>query len=171
MEIALLSSSSLRLKGKQATFVVNPSEKTTSYTGALLLGNVAIEKLRIDPNATLIEGPGDYEIGGIKFSATRFDTELMYSIVIDDVSILLIESKTLTKAHQKMQDHDIVVVYLTTNEDPSVAANVANSVVLYFGTHAKEAITQFIKEGVQEMNKYVITKDKLPTEVVQTLLV
>ena len=171
MEIALLSSISLRLKGKQTSFIVNPQDKNAIYAGALLLGDLGKETLRINPQATIIEGPGDYEIGGIKFSATHYDKELSYSLMIDDVSVLLVEAKTLVKMHQKMHDHDIVVVFLTTKEDPAVAANVANSVVLYFGEKAQETVKQFLKEGVQEINKYSMTKDKLPTEVTQILLV
>ncbi len=171
MEIALLSPTSLRLKGKQTTLVVNPQDKNNAYTGALLLGDIDKRILKLHENAVLIQGPGEYEVGGIKFTGTQSDSDLSYSLLIDTVSILLIEGKMLVKTHQKMSDYDIVIVYVTTDEDPSVAANVANSAVLYFGVKASEVLKRVVKEGVQEMSKYVVTKDKLPTEVIQVLLV
>ena len=170
MEITLLSPLSPRLKGKHTTLVVNPQDRNVAHTGALLLGDVDKKILKLNDNAVVIEGPGEYEVGGIKFTGTRLESDLSYSLVIDEVSILLITDKTLVKTHQKLRDYDVVVVYVVLNDDPSVGVNVANSAVLYFGESAGDIVKRFVKEGVQEMNKYVITKDKLPTEVAQICL-
>ena len=119
----------------------------------------------------VIEGPGDYEIGGIKLSASRFENEMMYSFIIDDISVFLSDGKTLFKNHQKMRDYDIVIVYIYDDEDISSASNIASNAVIYYGEKATEVVKKVVKEGLQEMNKYSITKDKLPVEVTQILLV
>lgn len=165
MEIVSLAANSLRLKGKNVSFVVNPQDKNTSYAAAIIF-YADKAKLKISPEAVVITGAGDYEIGGIKLTATRSDTDILYSFIIDDVSVLLTEIHALSKNHAKLKDYDIVIVYMLRDGDVSSAVNVANSAVLYFGEKAADVV----KEGVQEMNKYAVSKDKLPSEVVQVLL-
>ncbi|HUD44812.1 MAG TPA: hypothetical protein VMR41_04675 [Patescibacteria group bacterium] len=169
MEIALLSANSLRLKGKNTTFVVNPQDKNTSYAAAVVFYSTK-ENLKINPDAVVIDGAGDYEIGGIKLMASRFENDIIYSFIIDDVSVLLADLKVVSKNHQKLKDYDIVAAYITSDEDPSSAINLASSAVLFFGEKAAESVKKTVKEGLQEMNKYSVTKDKLTTEVAQILL-
>lgn len=169
MEIAYLSSISLRIKSKQATVVVNPMDKVTSYSAAVIF-QLSEAKTKASSDVLIINGPGEYEVGGIKISGTNYEGNVAYTLVVDDVRVLLVDTKTLAKYHQKLQDMDIVVVAVTSDDDLSVATNVAGSAVLYTGEKAEEVVNKTIKEGVTKANKFSTTKDKLPTEVQQILL-
>ena len=170
MEIVSLLPNSVRLKGKSASLVINPQGKDINYTGMVIFYTDK-KNLKFNPNTVVINGAGDYEIAGIKLSGIRYENDILYSFLIDNVSILLVETKAMVKNHQKLRDYDIVLVYMQNGEYVSSAVNSASSAVLYFGEKASETVKKTVKEGLQEMNKYSVTKDKLPTEVVQILLV
>lgn len=169
MEIVSLSPNSIRIKSKQATIIVNPQEKV-SGANAVVIFNQEVKKLKLPSDAVIINGAGDYEVGGVKFSGTRYDTAISYSFIVDDVNILLIDLSALSKNHQKMRDYDVVIVSVDTEEDVAVATNVAGSAVIYIGDKAEAVVTKAIKEGVINTTKFVTTKDKLSTEVQQILL-
>ena len=169
MEIAYLSSTSLRIKGKQTTIVVNPVDKAASYSAAIVF-QLPETKIKPIDNVLIINGPGEYEIGGMKISGTYYDANIVYTFSVDEVRVLLVDNKTLSKYHQKLQDMDIAVVSITSDDDPSVATNVASAAVIYTGEKAEEVVNKTIKEGVTKANKFSTTKDKLPTEVQQILL-
>lgn len=169
MEITSVSSTSLRIKSKQATIVVNPHDASATYSAAVIFQTEAT-KLKIAKDILVVNGPGEYEVGGLKISGTRYDENVVYTFVVDEVWVLLVDNKTLAKYHQKLQDMDIVIVSINSEEDPSVATNVANAAVLYIGDKANEVVTKYSKEGLTKTNKFSTTKDKLPTEVQQILL-
>lgn len=169
MEVASLAPSSLRLKGRYATLVVNPLEKSGIYQAGIVF-HVDQNKGKVHPEAVCVDGPGEYEIGGIKFSGIQYDGAVSYEFIIDDVSVLLIDGATLAKFHQKLHDYDIVCVQVSPQIDPSLATNVANAVVLYFGDDTEQAMAKLIKEGASKANKFASTKDKLPSEVQQIVL-
>ncbi len=67
MEIALVSKSSLRIKGKSASFLVDP--QSDAAVNAFLLLNPDEEF--ISEQAVTVSGAGEYEIGGVKITGLR----------------------------------------------------------------------------------------------------
>jgi hypothetical protein len=167
MEIALLTKSGLRIKGKQATLAIDPVDKAT-YEAVLLLAKTPEEVTKVD--TILITGAGEYEIGGIKVSGVRSESDLLYSITVDGVEILVGKLDVLEKMQHKLKEHNIVVVNCTTEAGASFITSLAENVVMFYGEKAQEISASFGKENVKPMNKYSSTKDKLPTEVETVLL-
>jgi hypothetical protein len=167
MEIALLTKSGLRIKGKQATLAIDPSDKT-AYEAVLLLSKTPDELVNTD--TILITGAGEYEIGGIKVSGIRSESDLLYSITVDGVEVLVGKLDVLEKMQHKLKEHNIVVVNCVTEAGASFITSLAENVVMFYGEKAQEISASFGKENVKPMNKYSSTKDKLPTEVETVLL-
>src|SRR5438876_245538 len=117
MEIAVLSPTSLRIKGKQTTFVVDPQDKNLSYSASITLDASKSKDMTYIPDAVNIAAPGEYEIGGIKVSAYRYEEKLVYSLIVDGVSLLLADMKTFTSHHQKLREHNIVIIAVSGDED------------------------------------------------------
>ncbi len=170
MEITKLSINSLKIRGKQTSVVVNPQDKVVTFEAAVIF-NTSSSSLKLKPDILTIDGPGEYEIGGLKITGVRYEDSVTYTFIVDEVRIGLIDNKTLAKFHAKLPDVNVLVVMVTSEDDLSISTNVANSAVLYMGDKAEEVINKYIKEGVSKSNKYTVTKDKLPTEVQQILLV
>lgn len=168
MEIALLTKSGLRIKGKQAALAIDPQDKAT-YEAVLLLSRAPEEVTKQD-STILITGAGEYEIGGIKINCMRSETDLLYSITVDGVDILVGKLNVLEKMQHKLKEHNIVVVNCAEEGGASFITSLTENVVMFYGEKASEISSSFGKENVKTMNKYSSTKDKLPAEVETVLL-
>ena len=165
MEIALLPKNAVRIKGKQALLVVNPSDSGASYHAALFLDHSSATPTE----CVAIAGPGEYEVSGVKISGTKSAAGVAYSISVDDVDVLVGSLSVVEKLQHKLKEHHLALLHADTETDASFVTSHATSGVLVYGEKAKENIQKFAKEGMQEMNKFQTTKDKLPQEV-QTIL-
>lgn len=166
MEIALLQKSSLKIKGKYASFVVNPSDATSAN---------AVLFLRPDANyqsdeAVILDGAGEYEIGGVKITGQRNDKGILYSLSIDGMDVLVGTITMLSSMHQKLKEHNQVIVLCDEVGDASFLTALAVNAVIFYGEHAQEVAQGFEKEKLQQMNKYSVSLGKLPTEMETILL-
>lgn len=177
MEIALLSPDSIRIKGKTSSIVINPQNKSVPLQAAILIG-VQQGKNFVSDEGITIDGPGEYEVGGIKISGTRgkeasLDSarqEVVYSMTVDGVAVAIGTLTALSAAQQKIKEHNIVVALSLSSMEASFITSIAVNSVLFYGTTASEVVSNFAKEGVKEMSKYTTTLDKLPQEMETILL-
>ncbi len=72
--------------------------------------------------------------------------------------------------HQKLKEHNIVIVDCYDVGSATFITSLAQNVVIFYGEKASEVASSFGKENVKQMNKYSSTKDKLPAEVETVLL-
>lgn len=180
MEIALLSSDSIRIKGKHSSIVINPQNKSIPLQVAILIGTQQGKNF-ISSEGVTIDGPGEYEVGGIKISGvqgkdTRSETgqarhEVVYSMTVDGVAIAVGTLSGLHSSQQKMKEHNIAVVLALDEIEASFVTSMAVNAVLFYGSCAAKALSGFAKENVKEVNKYQVTLEKLPQEIETVLLV
>lgn len=166
MEIALLPKSALKIKGKNASFVVNPHDGTV-YNAALLIGKSA--QANTSEEMVVIDGPGEFEVGGVKMSGVRSDGEVFYSLTVDSVGIVVGSINALEKMHQKMKEHNIVVVLCDEVTNASFLTSLSSNAIIFYGEKAAEIAQTFGKE-TKQMAKYSTTKDKLPLEMETVVL-
>lgn len=170
MEIALLHTNSIKVKGKLGSFVVNPNGKVTGINGIINLTNTPLDKTKIEEGVVILKGPGEYEVAGVKISGMRNSTETVYTLTVDNVSVLVGRGEVIAKDHQKLREHNIVVILADTVVDSSFITALAPNVVLFYGDKAEESIKQLAKEGYKKEVKYQTTADKLPQEMEEVLL-
>jgi hypothetical protein len=178
MEIALLAENSLRVKGKHAFFLVDPphnarvsrGEQEKSAYNAVIALTEPSGKLYIHPDTIVIDGPGEYEIGGVKMSADRTEEDLVYNLNIDGVEVLLGKLSSLDKMQHKLKEQHIVVVYVDSMTNASFTTSLASNVVIFYGDRAKELVQSFGKANIATLPKYSVTHDKLPQEVETVIL-
>jgi len=168
MEIALLPKNSLRIKGKRASFVTDPVDKS-SYVAGLALTQ-PLENLHIQPDAVAIDSPGEYEIGGIKMSASRSEGDIIYNPNVDGVEVLIGKLSAFDRMQHKLKEQHIVVAYVDSMINASFITSLASSVVILYGENARELASKFGKEGIEYTQKYTAVIDKLPQEVVTVVL-
>lgn len=171
MEIQLLPKNSLRVKGKQAAIGVNAAAKNNQWNAILLIGDQATTPASIADDGTLIiNGPGEYEVKGLKISGVRNKSETVYSLTVDGVDCMVGTINALSESQQRLKEHNIVVVASYKNLDASFITNFAANAVLFFGDNAHEVVNAFAKENVKTLPKYQTTADKLPAEMETVLL-
>lgn len=170
MEISLQSVNSLKIRGKHAALYINPQDKTANYNMAILLGNPAKSSLKIRDDVVIIDGPGEYEAGGIKVTGIKADSASVYSITIDGVELILGDREALEKVHQKVKEHNVALIHAGTFGNTSFAPALGMNAILFFGDKGKETIDTMAKEEKKESNKFSISSDKLPAETETILL-
>lgn len=168
MEISLLANNSVKIKGKHAALLIDPQEKTVYNAGILFSKKRNEVKVIID--AVLLDGPGEYEVGGIKIKGTGNRPDVSYSIIIDGIEILLGKLEILEKMQHKLQDHNIVLVYCANVLSSSFLTSLASNAVIFYGEKAGEVSQVFGKEKTNRMQKFTATLDKLPAELDTILL-
>lgn len=168
MEIALLPKASIKIKGKQTTFVLDPQEKTN--TAPTLLLHINPGQATIAEAPVVITGPGEYEIGGVKVTGTRNETDMLYSMKIDGIDILFGQLNALDKMQHKLKEHNIIVSLCDTETPASFLTSLAANVVMVYGDKAETITQTFGKDNIQQMTKYSSTLEKLPSEVETILL-
>ncbi|HUQ85477.1 MAG TPA: hypothetical protein VM077_04085 [Candidatus Limnocylindrales bacterium] len=168
MEIALLPNNSLKIKGKNATILVDPKDKTEANAALIFSGNS--KEANTNNVEVVIDGPGEFETGGIKITGQRFEDEMLYSLSVDSVSILIGKSAVLEKAHQKLKEANILVVKCEEVSEASSLTSLVTNVVIFYGENASEMGKTFGQENVKHLSKYASTIDKLPAEVETIIL-
>lgn len=168
MEISRISKTSLRIKGKNAVLAVDPREKLES-NAALLLSR-SFDRVNTTGSEIVINGPGEYETGGVKITGVINETDLAYSMDVDSVSILLGRLTTFEKLHNKLKEANILVVNCDVITDASFLTALSTNVIIFYGDKATEIGREFGQENIKHLPKYVSTIDKLPTEVETVIL-
>jgi len=166
MEIALLQKSALKIKGKYASFVVNPADVTSANAVLFLHPDAAYQS----DEAVVLSGAGEYEIGGVKITGQRNDKGVLYSLKIDGMEVLVGSISVLSSMHQKLKEHNQVIVLCNEVADASYLTALAINAVVFYGDHAQEVAQSFEKEKLQQMNKYTTSLGKLPAEMETILL-
>lgn len=172
MEIAYLNGNGLRIKGKQATLVVDPHDTKgkVSADAMLLLGDRQTTTLFQDDLGVTLQGPGEYEVKGVKITGFRAEGETMYTLTMDGMSIFIGKVTTSIKAKDKLHEHDMAVL-LADEVLPQATMGLLNpQVVVFYGEKAADNTKSFGKEAIESTNKYTTTKDKLPQETELVIL-
>lgn len=168
MEIALLTNNALRIKGKNAVLAVDPKDKSES-NAALLLDKDG-KGVSVTGSEIVINGPGEYETGGVKITGIQQDLNLVYSMTVDSVSVLLGKVTTIEKIHTKLKEANILVVNCDSVVDASFLTALVSNVIIFYGEKSVEICKAFGQEDAKRLPKYVTTIDKLPAEVETVIL-
>lgn len=170
MEIALLNESSLRIKGKQGSVIINPQGKAYDADGFIMLDSQVIDSEKISDDALVINGPGEYEFCGIKVSGIRLNSHVVFSIRTDRVEILLGSAEVLEKDHSKLREHHIAVLRINEAVDPAFITSLSSNVIVFYGEKAADAMKQLANDVYRTENKYSVTFEKLPQDIEKILL-
>jgi hypothetical protein len=169
MEIALLPHNGIKIKGKTASIAVDYPDKNV-YQAVLLLVKTQKKESFLEDQLVLC-GSGEYETGGVKITGISSQTDVIYSLVIDGITLLVGNLSAFVALQSKLQEHNVVLVSCDIVENASFLTTLGTNAVLFYGEKAGESIQSFGKENVKQSNKIsYANKDKLPTEMETILL-
>lgn len=171
MDISVIKGNSIRLKGKQVTFIVDPSKQMpkTASDAIILFGiNSDIDVSRVTDFRIIIDGPGEYEVGGVKISGTKTPKGTLYRFSIDDINIVL-GSATDAKT-EGFNICQIAIVNTANDVNESFITALEPKMVILYGEKKVELAKALGAESVAPVPKITITKDKLPEKMGITVL-
>lgn len=169
MDIAIIGKNNIKIKGRETTFVVDPTKdmpKTPADAIILLNGFENIDTSKVTDFRLIINGAGGYEVGGSKISGTKTSKGTLYKILIDDVSIIL--GFATDAKMEGFNASQVAVVNTNGDFNDSFVTALEPKMVLLYGEKSKEEARALGAENVNSSSKVSITKDKLPekTEVI-----
>ena len=170
MEVSSVSPTSIRIKGKQISFLIDPtpSRAKQQADAVLLTSGNAIVTENIEGVRLTMSGPGEYEIGGIKITGIRSGEHTMYYFLLDGISVLVAPASSL-KGKESLRDVGLATILSDVVVDESAIATIDSNVVVFYGSEAT-ANGKVTGKEVQPINKYTTTKEKLPQEMEVVLL-
>lgn len=177
MEVTLVSTSTVKIKGKQSSFVVNPVKSVkTGADGVILLtsssnpGSLLSHELAKE-SRVVIQGPGEYEVGGTKISGVKYADDTVFTLFLDNMEVLVGRADAIEKVHSKLQEHQVVISSVPTETNSaSTILSINPRIIIVYGDKAKSVVTELGSEDVKPVTKYNITGDKMPAELEVVLL-
>ena len=166
MDVALLSKDSLKIKIKKTTLIVDPTKETPKTDAdAILALSENADKSRVNEYRVLINGAGEYEVGGLKISAFTAVKDLIFSFSLENSEAILAKSSSLAEiSSDKVKDYSIVIVNADSEINQSVITSMEPRIVVIYGDRAIEAAKILGKENFVKSSKININEDKLPEE-------
>ena len=166
MDIGLISGQTISIKTKYATFVVDESTASskTEADAAIFLKEGGDIKTQA---RVVIDGPGDYEIGGVKITATAAGKGLSYLIKSGNLDVLLANVATLTSMKDKIPQVKVVILNVDSDMDPALISEADPRVLVVYGEGAP---LEKIAQGKEKIKKISIKQDKLPTDTMETVV-
>lgn len=168
MEIAKLDSSSIKIKGKNATFVVDPSStlSKTEADGVLVLAKSGSTNFpKLEGVRLVIQAAGEYEIGGVKITGIDAGDSIVYTGDMDGGKFAVGTAEGFEKVLSDLDETPILVLKVTQSLNNSVISTLSPKVCLIYGEGSNQALKVLGKEGSPKMSKYSLKSDKLPEEV------
>ncbi len=172
VDVSLLDKNSIKIRGKNSSFVIDPVVKIQKVAAdaVVFLKDTGDESgvSRVTDFRVIINGCGEYEVGGIRILVTKSDGNLLYSLNVDGISILLSRASGLAKI-QEAGEYNILVLNVDSDfKDPMVTSFSPSTVILY-GEKAGDAVRMLGKKA-SKSQKFSISADKLPLEMQIVLL-
>lgn len=166
MEVTLLSDTSIKIKGKQAGIVVNPQKATKASADAVIFTSFTPESVSgIEGQRLIINGPGEYEIGGIKITGYRVADALSYLIIVDGVDVAVVHAQHVFAMQEIIKEAHCVVVCTDVLVDASAIAKLSPQVVVLYGKENDASAKALGKDTVTHTGKFQTTFEKLPQEM------
>jgi len=164
MDFAILDKT-IRIKTKTAILLIDPSEslKQDADVGLFLSGKGEHKNSRFN-----INGPGDYEISGVKVASVSLGDSLFYLIEADNLKLGVGRMSSILKNQDKIPGNNVSIVDLDVEPSMSSILVAEPSVVILYGQRVEDAQKSMGKE-IEIVNKYSTTYEKLPGET-QTIL-
>lgn len=166
MDISIVGKNSIKLKGKKVSFVVDPSKempKTSADAVILLNGTENVDLDRAADSRIVINGPGEYEIGGAKVSGAATPKGVLYHVSIDDVHIIV--GKPTESKIEGFVASQVAVIHVDSKINESFITSLEPKITVLYGEKKEEEAKALGAQTITSVSKITVAKDKLPEKM------
>lgn len=182
MDIRYHGKESITIKNKGLEILVGatfPLSKKTSQR--LLIANPSCGEIgfgSIDEDKVLVNGPGDYEIGGVDINGFVYgDKSIFYSVVVDGYRVgIVFEDGAIEKVSDKVDNLDVLIVLnpLVGVEKKlvSMAKKSGANFLILVGDKGdyKEVLDAFDREDIEAIGKFSLKEGEELVEGMEVVL-
>ncbi len=172
MDFQILGEESLKIKGKKVSIAVDPKEKIAKFDAeAIVATSKDYDQSRVSDYRVIVEGPGEYEVSGLKISGIKSDGSTIYELDSEGANILVTKASALENiSTDKLDEYKIVVVNADSEINQTVITAMEPRVVVLYGQLKKEGAKKLGSESSSVSSKISLSEDKLPEELEVMLL-
>lgn len=166
MDITTLGNNSIKIKGKQVAFIVDPTKempKTSSDAIILLNGANGMDISRATDYRIVLDGPGGYEVGGAKISGTKTPKGTFYKLSIDGVSVFL--GPTVDAKIEGFSECQVAIINTNSEFNESFVTTLEPKIAVLYGEKIAESAKKLGIETAVPVSKITILKDKFPEKM------
>lgn len=146
MEITRLSNTSIRIKTKNATLVVDPVSKTEA--DAFLFTNASN---KFESETLPIYGPGEFEVKGVSIRGEKIDNIVCYDLWDDSKKILILPSLSAAKS-KEAAEYNAVVINISEKTDDALLSGVSSELVILYGDSSFITLDQNTVKKTEKIN-------------------
>ena len=171
VDIAICGKTSIKIKGKKASFIVDPTKETPKTSAdAIILSNGYdnIDISAVTDSRIVITGAGGYEVNGAKVSGTATPKGTLYRISIDELLIIVVRI-TETKA-EGFNACQVAIVNTGSDFNESFVTSLEPKLTILYGSSKIDSAKKLGAQSLGVVSKITITKDKLPEKMEVVIL-
>lgn len=166
MEIAIVSPNCIKLRGKNASLVIDPTTASkTNADGIIVMDSKTFSPSKIEDYRLTIQGVGEYEVGGIKIATIGKGEELAYIIRMEGIEMLVSKAEYLEKLQEKIKEFDVAILRVDSTISQSVIPVISPKLLVLYGEKNAEAAKTLGKESPSTTAKVQAASGKLPAEM------
>lgn len=167
MDISVLSKDSIKIRSKHASIIVDPSLEISkiSSDAVIFLNTEDNDLSKVEDYRIVINGPGEYEISGVKVLGTKGEKGFVYGLSVDGFSIILSRSSDISKIKDDTFLSQIVILNVDDEINSTVVTKLEPKIVVLYGDNKAAAAKILGKENMPAVKKFSVLKDKLPEEM------
>ena len=172
MDFQILGQNSLKLKSKKVTLAVDPEAKISKFEAdAVLLTDKTADLSRVNNYRIVINGPGEYEVAGLKMSGIKSDGGYIYELINENGNVLIARAGAVNKIPQdRLNNYKIIVLNADSELNQTAITAMEPSVVVLYGSLKTEGARKLGSSVTSESSKISISEEKLPEELEVVLL-
>lgn len=166
MDLAILDKTSIKIKGKKSSLVVDPTPKSprTPADAVLLLGKEGAVD-RVEGARLVVNDDGEYEVGGIKITGTsNLDSGIVYNLNVDNSQTILARTSTLEKMTDTGSEAQIAILNVDSSLNEALIASLEAKVIVLYGEKATEGLKALGKQDIPATRKVTVGKEKTGEE-------
>ena len=166
VDIAIVGKTGIKLKGRKASFIVDPSKETPKTSAdAIILSNGYdnIDISAVTDSRIIIEGRGEYEVNGAKVSGTTTPKGTLYRISIDGLGIMV--GRVAEAKAEGFNACQVAIVNAESDFNESSITSLEPKMTVLYGVSKIDAAKTLGAESVGLVPKITIAKDKLPEKM------
>lgn len=166
MDLTILDGNSVKIKGRKASLVIDPSQKTPKTPADVILllnRNGAVD--RVEGFRLVIDDDGEYEVGGVKITGESvLNSGIFYNINVDNTQVILAKTSTLEKLSDTANEAQVALLNVDSSLNEAIIASLEAKVIVLYGDRANEGLKALGKQDLEPTRKVSLGREKLPEE-------
>lgn len=163
MDIGLTADLGIIIKAKNATFVVDPKDVSRAEADCAIFLRENGEGKAIPEGMLAVQGPGDYEVGGVKIFGTKIENNMYFILKTGNLDALIIKSSALEAMKDKLPQVKVLILNVESQINESLISEALPAMLIVYGANTGEI--EKITKGKEKVRKISIKQDRLLQEM------